>query len=963
MPLTDLNLLPAYDPDTCPDLVANFYSPALAQSVAYDRATFTFSAQGLAAAAVGLAGLLRNHGQVRILCEPRELSAETRQAILDGHEQALVQAFPPATLTHIAAADLQAKNQLDLLTWLVAQGRLEIKVAIAKDADGGIFHAKTGLMTDAAGNSISFDGSPNETAAGWQRNYERFHVFRSWQESDHVAQDAAHFNRLWHNQTASRWQFIPLPDAYRQQLIAAAPAVNPAGPPPAAPSERDAYWQRIRDALQRDPANTLTTIPARLWPHQAAFFRQHAGPADPVRLLLADEVGLGKTIQAGSLLKAGLNQGQISRFLILAPRAALPQWQEELQNKFNLSLPRLETDGPRSLLYPDGRRRPAPDPPWAAPALLMSYQWLRRHKDDFLAAGLQYDLVIVDEAHRARFTEVTNPNRRQPNQYLRLLQSLSRQTQSLLLLTATPMQLHAAELHALLELLQPTKWSVDEFQRFYDAAAAPTWETWQFMRDLYRRLYPHSSAPEERRLYDGNTGYLRRFLDREPQRLQDDLRRMRERSPAKRRLSRHTRETLRRYARQGLIDAVVPHRRVRPEVIQMTPEERSLYAGIDELVSAVYGGAPGVNATALGFVMTTYRKRLGSSPRAYALSGRRPLESRPSPAAAWRELARREEDELEDAADADGELPTAPLTLPARALLDAAILAARRLESRDSKLRRLRAELQTLTAAGHRKILIFTQFKDTLNYLRASLAANGWANIVCLYGQDESIEGSRAGRLRDLRAAKTGLLICTETASESLNLQFCSAMVNYDIPWNPMTLEQRIGRIDRIGQERPEVDILNLFYENTAEWDAYKAMGERLRDIHGHVGEYQPILYDPTIANRLPAIIRANGKSADTQAAVRNLTSELPFDLDSLTRPLEIPPPADPAITMADLRRALTAPGLLPAGWQVRPAGGPYWQLARPDGEVQTVTTDFAAYEYALGEVAWFGPGSAWWPG
>ena len=77
---------------------------------------------------------------------------------------------------------------------------------------------------------------------------------------------------------------------------------------------------------------------------------------------------------------------------------------------------------------------------------------------------------------------------------------------------------------------------------------------------------------------------------------------------------------------------------------------------------------------------------------------------------------------------------------------------------------------------------------------------------------DEQYLGQRIKALRD---ATAGLLICTETASESLNLQFCTAMVNYDIPWNPMTIEQRIGRIDRIGQERPDVDIVNLFYEDT----------------------------------------------------------------------------------------------------------------------------------------------------
>ena len=109
----------------------------------------------------------------------------------------------------------------------------------------------------------------------------------------------------------------------------------------------------------------------------------------------------------------------------------------------------------------------APDPPWISDTLIASYQWLRRHADEFMGSEPLYDMVIVDEAHRARFSEVANADRRRPNQFLRLLGYLAKCTQSLLLLTATPMQLHEAELHALLELLEPTKWTAEEFRRFY----------------------------------------------------------------------------------------------------------------------------------------------------------------------------------------------------------------------------------------------------------------------------------------------------------------------------------------------------------------------------------------------------------------------------------------------------------------------------------------------------------------
>ena len=969
MPLTDLSLRDTYDPDVCPDPVGEFYSPTLAESVTYDRDTFTFTAKGLTAAAAGLAGLLRNDGRVRIVCEPTGLSEETRQAIIDGHEQALLDAVPPEDLTSITESDIRVKGQLDVITWLVAQGRLEIRVALPKTPEQGIFHPKTGIMADADGNRVSFDGSPNETEAGWGRNYERFHLFRSWREPDRVKDDVEHFDRLWNNQS-NFLHVIPVPEAYSEHLKAAAPTINPLyahnlqtdegikNDSPTHTDQRNAYWQRIREAIRNDPATTAATVPAELWPHQAAFFNRHAAGPGPDRLLIADEVGLGKTIQAGILLKARLNQGRVKRLLILAPKPACRQWQDELRYKFCLNVPVLETGGRPRLAYPDGTQADAPYPPWAEDTLIASYQWLRQHIADFMESEPQYDMVIVDEAHRARFSEVANANRRRPNRYLELLRQLAMRTEGLLLLTATPMQLHEAELHALLELLEPTGWSAEDFRRFYDEETASTPEDWRFMAEHYRPLSPNPQASDERLIHSRNRAYVSNQLT--PEVIEGTASLMRDRSPAKRRMSRHTRETLRRYARVGRISATIPERRVHPIAIPMTDAERRLYEDIDDLVNEVYASAPGVNATAMGFIMTTYRRRLGSSPRAFAQTCRNHIQRQQANADAWREISRLDEEEQEDYRDEP--LPGTTLAPRAIARLEQAARDAGQLERRDSKLRELRNRLTEMAADGHRKIIIFTQFRDTMLYLADRLTQQGHSQVTCVSGQDDPAQGNRAERIGALRDASEGLLICTETASESLNLQFCTAMVNYDIPWNPMTLEQRIGRIDRIRQERPEVDIVNLFYEDTAEWDAYEAMRERLTNIHGHVGKYQPILYDPATASQLAGIIRTNAGSAATRDAVGKIESEPRLNLDILNSSLDNADIAVASVTMTYLQRMLEEPNLLPDGWQAEPAGGLHWRVQRPDGEWDTVTTDRASYEYAPQHIEWFGPGSPVFP-
>ncbi len=615
MPLTEIRFLMAYTPENCADFVSGFYEPVLAQAVRYDRTTYTFSVDGLKTAARGVAGLLANGGRIRLICD-HKVTPEIHAAIVAGRQQAaaiLRQDVAPSDLTAVTPDDIAGKQVLDLLTWLVAENRLDIRVAIVPN--DAIFHDKIGIAADTAGNYIAFHGSLNETRAGAQDNYESFDVFTSWQDQERALGKVEQFETLWHGHS-QRAYVIPLPDEY-DAYLREYDARNRQQPPPAVTSdERAAYWERIREAVHNDPATTIATVPAALWPHQTAFFNRHAAHSGPDRLLLADEVGLGKTIQAGILAKLRINQGRVSRLLILAPKPACRQWQEELQRKFNIGIPVLDTGGRPTLAHPDGATTDAPNPPWAASTLIASYQWLRHHKDEFLNSHPRYDMVIVDEAHRARFSEVTNTSRRRPNQYLELLRELAQHTDSLLLLTATPMQMHEAELHALLELLEPTGWTAEDFRRFYDADAPLDTSHWRFMADVYRPHSPNPRARDESLIHGHNANYVTGRLDEAT--ITNTAQLMRERGPARRLMSRHTRATLRQYAREGRIQAVVPDRQVHPVAITMNAAEQRLYDDIDALVDEVYVGAPGINATALGFIMTTYRKRLGSSPRAFA---------------------------------------------------------------------------------------------------------------------------------------------------------------------------------------------------------------------------------------------------------------------------------------------------------------------------------------------------------
>ena len=598
----------------------------------------------------------------------------------------------------------------------------------------------------------------------------------------------------------------------------------------------------------------------------------------------------------------------------------------------------------------------------------------------------RYDIVIFDEAHHARYLNVGTARRR-PNSYLQLLTGLSQRTDGLLLLTATPMQIDPAELWALINLLNPAgNWSEAEFRQLYDANRPATLEEWHAARQTWlrdglpgspeqiaalARMPLHRVREHIEYIQSSNWSVLRRDLTGE--RIRESLTLMRRTAAVKRSVSRHTRELLRQYVSQGRLRQSVPQRDAVDVAVSLSAPERELYDGIRDFVREWYRGQRGINPQALGFVMTHFRLRLGSSRYAFRQSlldlRERRQSDRPG-APLWDEVLDGAEDgdfEYEP----DEELPELNLTAGAQRLLDDLLARCRADDGDDSKFAEFRRQLARLRAAGHHRIMVFSQFRDTQVWLRQRLAADRTrvGNLAGLSGQEDWIcgadgviqETSRSIAVQHINGPDSGVLLCTETAAESLNFQFCSAVINYDIPWNPMKLEQRIGRIDRIGQEKAVIGIVNLFYAGTAEYDAYTAMAERIEAFTEHVGSLQPILQ----AN-LERIIRNGALDDDhgggsVRAQVNQLQPAVGFDLDDLatTASDETDPP--PLLRRDDLTRILQRPAWLPDGYDAAARGPGHWAVSAPDETEQVATTDRARHDYAAGAVAFFGIFSTRW--
>ena len=1023
-----------YTPDDG-DLVSLFYVPALEDAERYDRLTGYFNARALTLAARGIEGLVRNGGRMRLVAgctlEPPEIEAiEKGEQLRDLVERHL-------TNLPLAPPDPASSDALELLAWMVARGHLEVKVAVPCDANSrpipaeGIFHEKAGIIEDRGGDRIAWNGSLNETAAGWRYNWESINVYTSWgPEPGRVADEEANFARIWADR-AHRVIVLDVPDAVRQDLMRfmpesdkparlGEPGKKPVKPSPekpepeatgsAKPAEfppgdlRSRVWSFVRHAPslphggERVGEMTSAVTP---WPHQVRAFERLYRDWPP-RLLIADEVGLGKTIQAGMLMRQAWLAGRVERILILAPKAVLKQWQVELREKFNLNWP--VYDGRKLVWYPSpalrGRNeRDVDRDQWHREPVVIASSHLMRRRDRAAAlleeAG-PWDLVVLDEAHHARRRAAGSRQEGGPNTLLRLMQGLKDRTQGLVLLTATPMQVHPIEVWDLLHLLGlPPEWTGKAFLDFFDDIEQPnpSPDALDRMARLFQsveRACGEAGTEDAQRLVNlsrlkvnkilralrNDAGIPRRQLETAERRAA--VRIMRANTPLCRLVSRHTRELLRQYFKAGMLTTPIADRRIEDRFLEMTPQERALYDAVEDYIASTYNQAGDTERTAVGFVMTIYRRRLASSFSALRKTLQKHLDAiaagNPALLTGLDEDVPDDEaaDEIPDADEVE-KLERAALAVEEEADIQSLLGRIGQLPP-DSKLESLKSALHELRQDGYRQVMVFTQYTDTMDFLRGELLKDSGLKSMCFSGRGGEIpsaDGSwrRIGRddvKRRFRDGEADILLCTEAAAEGLNFQFCGALINYDMPWNPMRVEQRIGRIDRLGQQHGSIRIVNLHYEGTVETDVYRALRNRIGLFETVIGRLQPILA------RLPsaisdAVLSGRGREDAGRARVVDTIEQQAreagrrgFDIDAVTdEDITIPEQPPSPVTMDDLDRVIGSPGLMPPGTDIQPMGRREYGLLAPGmtGRLR-VTTDPEYFEEHAGSLELWSPGN-----
>lgn len=593
----------------------------------------------------------------------------------------------------------------------------------------------------------------------------------------------------------------------------------------------------LRHAYRFDPRSGLSN--ARIEPNLHQIYIAHlvTNKLQP-RMILADEVGLGKTIEAGLILKELRARGVVERVLIITPASLQYQWQTELRSKFNEDFEVINADAAKYL-----SRGGTQNPFLARNNVICSLPFAANDRTKpprpDLIIEADWDLVIFDEAHRVRRWRPGGSKVSTTKAY-DLADELKELVEGFLLLSATPMQLDPYELYSLIELVEPGLYG--DF-RSYDQRRKMLPRLNELMRAL--RTWGSLSTDEQRRVV-AEHGALLKSAGGESS--VDALADARTRTRVMDALvEQHPLGGVMVRNRKSVLGNSAGRKAMRISV-ELSDEERDLYVDIAAYLRDEYDAAMSAKNNPLGFLMVIYQKMLASSSYAIHQSLKRRVDKlkrnkftsgagkKSAPLPAFEEL--RDELEPSSIVDAMSEVESLFVTKGVEFEIELIEgLVARLAKVEDSKAAELLGALDRIFERNpNEKVVIFTQFKDTQDYLRRQIEPD---YRVAIFNGSISAEEKEEAVRRFRNSAQ--VLISTEAGGEGRNLQFAHILVNYDLPWNPMKVEQRIGRLDRIGQKK-KVFIYNLACEGTIEERVLNVLEHRINLFVESVGSLDPIL-------------------------------------------------------------------------------------------------------------------------
>ena len=536
------------------------------------------------------------------------------------------------------------------------------------------------------------------------------------------------------------------------------------------------------------------------------------------RFLIADEVGLGKTIEAGLVLKELVYRYGYKRILIVCPASLILQWQHELSSKFNESFVFMDRR-----LHEQIRGKDSGVNPWKkVNRVICSLDFIKNSDFSGDLKKTSWDVVIVDEAHRLR------RDSKHATQAYAVGELLSRQSSALLLLSATPFRGNLEELYYLVSLVD---------------------------RNL---LGPFNTYYRNYCLENGDLAQLKRKLSQ----------------VVIRRTKKEVGGFTLRHARTVKFD--------------LYPEERLLYDATTQYVVEEFNRAMQLENRAVGFVMTIFQKLLDSSSRALcqALIKRKERLTALVERVQARELITREiRTCLDEETYDDGSVDAVIGETVAKTVHELSeeistlcrLIGIAGMIEHDKKGQKLKELLSALKKQGNGKFLIFTQFRTTQDYLSELL--DGYSVEIFNGSMDRYEKEKALERFKN----RSEVLIATEAGGEGRNMQFCNILVNYDLPWSPLKIEQRIGRIHRFGQKK-DVYIYNFSTRETVAERVLEVLTHKLKLFEGSIGAPDVLLGEIEDELKLSKLFmemaagRRDRKSMDSEVDARVVNARKSYE-------------------------------------------------------------------------------------
>ncbi len=881
-------------------ILNDFLLPVLEESISYDRITSFYTVDSLLAISQGIDSLYSKKGRMRLIIGVHSFPSEMAEAELRRkHLSGEIDRVRQAVTTGLASIeDELVKRRVATLAWMMEDGLLEVRVASVEGE--GLFHPKTLIFQDTEGNEIAAVGSSNETSSGLGGNYEQLMVATSWDTADAVADQESFFESLWTNDSDDAIVSElteELAEAITQGI--GAEYVKSQKPSKVATKPTEGI---LAEAAEM-PANFFVSghIPS-LFQHQERAVLD-ALSRWPVRVLFADEVGLGKTFEVAATIAYLMRYGGVRRVTILTPKAVLKQWQEELSEHFGMEAWLYDSTA-KQYVSPTGKTisMGATNPlgKGSPNITLISAQLARGgrgKKDIFQRSGaILPDLLALDEAHSARVRKDISGSTKSTKMY-NIMEAVAPKIPHVILATATPMQTDAGEYHSMLKLLGlPKAWqkqrsyelSLKLIASDYTPSANDAYHAGKLLRSTLTIMKPSLNA-----LSDAEKDVIQQVMDLGPDADSYDLASLVQSNwkafrqvfvklhPANLLTVRNTRRSLEN------IGYVLPKRNLIEESIDNSAEIQLFYAMVDKYLTtycfSVEKALYPDRKLNIGFIRTNYRQRVASSLHSckkslvrrmqkmeaykrYLEKNNKSIQKYSKDFTLENEIDELEDDELLMQGIDSGELKKLTeekidlddldraLDLEITSITPLIKLANKLLQKYgDMKIDRSIAVALKHLKKGD-KVLLFSRYTDTVEALvedYQSIPESEGCAFGIYTGQksvticdDREIPCTKEQIKRKLQTGEIKMMFCSDAASEGLNLQAARVLINVDVPWTPSRLEQRIGRIARLGQVADEVDIHNVWYPHSIEARMYTRIQQRLKDSNLAIGEFPDVVAD-----------------------------------------------------------------------------------------------------------------------